>query len=334
MNRAIVASLLVCIVAVVATAGCLEDGGDTEAKATMSMQGISNDYSRSMDRANMTMTLSLGSVDEGDTLIIKDTIDNLTYNQQNQSTSISFASTSQSAAMGQAPQLRFEGDITDEFSEGDTVAVTTHIINVTMTHNDPQTGQTITYHYETFEEGWDAENEASVPFPQSTIEHAKDTDEDTDENGDTDDTDDTENDEADKKMTMKEFSGIIRNQSVTNDTEAKYMYADLPSVEENDTVVITDTIQQVTPRSSRDVTQFTFTSEPKLSLYVEGNQSEAYAAGDDIEITFHIIEDVFQHPDQTNYTGWHVSLEAIQEIYNQTYHRYSMVMPADAITKI
>lgn len=136
-----------------------------------------------------------------------------------------------------------------------------------------------------------------------------------------------------KTVTMKGFFEIMQNQSVTNDTEAKYIYGDLPSVEENDTLVIADTVQQVAPRPSYNITQFKFASEPNASLYVEGNQSGVYAAGDDVEITFHIIEDVFQHPDQINKTGWQISIEVVQEIWSQTQHRYSPTMPADAIEK-
>lgn len=134
-------------------------------------------------------------------------------------------------------------------------------------------------------------------------------------------------------VTMKGFVDIITNLSVTNDTESKYLYGDLPSVEENDTLVIDDTIQQVISNTSYNMTQFTFASEPNAPLYLEGNQSGAYGAGDDVEITFHIIEDVYNHPDETNFTGWHVSLEVFQEIYNQNYHQYSYIMPADAIEK-
>jgi len=140
-------------------------------------------------------------------------------------------------------------------------------------------------------------------------------------------------DDAPTTLTIQSFLKVMQNLNVTHDTEKKYVYGDLPSLETNDTVNIADTIQQVYSLPEYNVTGFRFVSMPNASLYVEGNQSGIYAAGDNIDITFHITEDVFYHPDQTNYTGWHISLEVVQEIYDQTYHQYSMIMPPYAIKK-
>jgi hypothetical protein len=284
MKRAIVASLLVCMLAVVATAGCLEDGGDTEADATMSMQELSNDYSQSTDQANMTMVLFFKSLDEGDTLLIKDIIENITYDEQNQSTSISFASTPQ-YAQGQIPQLRFEGDITDDFSPGDAVGVTTGIVNVTMTQQSQQ-GK-ITYHYETFEEGWDAANETSVPFPESTIKHIEQIDDDTDNEDDgEDDTSDTSG------FSFSEF-WTDYDQSLDNDTLTATTY--LKSFDDGDTVVIEDQLQNLTYNATQDMTIIQFSSYPQRGLTIEGDITGDFQVGDTVTLTSEIINATFTY---------------------------------------
>ncbi|MGC9308628.1 MAG: hypothetical protein ACP5FL_07625 [Thermoplasmatota archaeon] len=278
MKRAIVASFLVC--ALIATAGCLDDG-DTEADATMTMQEVSDDFSQSIDQGNMTMTVFLKSLDEGDTLLIKDTIANITYNEQNESTAVSFASTSSSSA-----QLRFEGDITDEFSSGDTVAVTTGIINVTMTQQSQQ-GQ-VTYHYETFEEGWDAANNKSVPFPRSTIEHAEAIE-------DTDDTDDGDDTSGSSTMTFSAFWNDYA-QSVDNESLVATTY--LKSLDDGDTVTIEDTLHNLSYNATRDYTLIQFSSVTQRVLGIEGDITGEFQAGDAVSLTSKIINATFTYPVQ------------------------------------
>ena len=141
------------------------------------------------------------------------------------------------------------------------------------------------------------------------------------------------NDDAAIRVNMAGFVNIMQNFSLTNDTEAKCIYGDLPGVEANDIVEIADVIDQVIDLPEDNVTQFRFASMQNAALYVEGNQTGVYTAGDHVMITFHIIKDVFQHPDQANMTEYLISTEAVQEIYNQTAHQYSMTMPPEAMAK-
>ena len=299
MKRAIVASLLIC--ALVATAGCLDDG-DTEA-TTMSIQELSNDYSQSTDQANMTMVLFFKSLDEGDTLIIKDTIENITYDEQNQSTLISFASTSQSNT-GQILQLRFEGDITDNFSTGDAIGVTTGIVNVTMTRQSQQ-GQ-ITYHYETFEEGWDAANETSIPFPQSTIKHVEQIDDDTD-NGDEGE-DDTSNSSG---MSFSEFWGDYA-QSMDNETLTAITY--LKSFDDGDNVVIKDELQALSYNATHDYTVIQFSSFSQRGLTIEGDITGDFQTGDSVTLTSEIINATFTYSFQGE--NWTICYETFAGGWN------------------
>lgn len=285
MKRAIVVSLLVC--ALIVTAGCLDDG-DTEADATMTMQELSNDYSQSTDQANMTMMFYLDSVDEGDTLVIKDTIDSITYDTQNQTTMISFVSTSQSGSM----PLRFEGDITDEFSSGDSVAVTTGIINVTMVRQSQQ-GQ-VTYHYETFEEGWDAANETSVPFPQSTIELAEATEDTDDEN---DDTNDGNGDLSNAtSITLSQFYNDYKQSQDRENMTATLL---LQSFDDGDTVVIEDQLQNLTYNTTERMTVIQFASYPNIYLLIDGDITNEFQAGDTVMLTSEIINTTFTNQNWT-----------------------------------
>ncbi|MFO8132870.1 MAG: hypothetical protein R6U10_02895 [Thermoplasmatota archaeon] len=312
MKRTIVVSLLVCVL--VAAAGCLDNGGDTEA-TTMSMQEFSADYNQAQDQANGTMTFWLESVDEGDTVIIKDTIASITYDEQNQTSMVMFTSTSQS--QGQTP-LRFKGDITDEFSSGDTVAVTLHIVNVTMEQSNPQTGQTITYHYETFEEGWDAANETSVPLPQSTIEQA----EDTGETGGDDGGDDTSNISG---MTFSEFWDDY-SQSVDNQTMTAITY--LESFDEGDTVTITDQLQNLSYNATNDYTIVQFASLQQRALTIEGDITDEYQAGDIVILTSDIINATFNYQMQDK--NWTIHYETFEDGWDTENNRQT-TFPQEAL---
>jgi len=294
MKRAIIVSLLVC--ALVAAAGCLEDG-DTDA-TTMSVAEFSNDYNTAQDQANGTVTFWLGSVDEGDTLVIEDTIASITYDEQNQSTTVTFTSKSNQP-------FRFEGNITGEFSPGDNVSVTVHIINVTMEQSNPQTGQTITYYYETFEEGWDAANETSVPFPQSTIEHIESID-DTDDTDDNDDGgDDTSNISG---LTFSEFWNDY-SQSVDNQTMTAITY--LESFDEGDTVTITDQLQQLSYNATNDYTVVQFASLQQRALTVEGDITGEFQTGDTVTLTSGIINATFNYQMQDK--NWTIHYETFED---------------------
>lgn len=310
MKRAIVASLLVC--ALVATAGCLEDGGDTEA-TTMSIAELSSNYNRSMDQANGTMTVWLNYVDDGDTLIIKDTISNITYDEQNQTSQVTFTSESR------AP-LTFEGNITGEFSAGDDVAVTVHIINVTMHQTNPQTGQNMTIYYETFEESWDAANETSVPFPQSTIKHVESIDDDTN------DGDDGGNDTTNTSgMSFSEFWNDY-GQSVDNETLTATTY--LKSFDDGDTVVIEDQLQNLTYNATNDFTIIQFASLQQRALSIEGNITGEFQAGDSVTLTSEIVNTTFNY--QLQEENWTIHYETFADGWD-TDNNQQVPFPRDAL---
>lgn len=155
-------ALVACFLAVAGgLSGCIGDDNGGSAAATLSMEEFMEDYSRKTNNETMTYQVLLDSFEQGDKVIISDSIHNLTHQEmQNMSwTAISFSSYADQA-------FPIEGDITDDFEQGDAVELHVHIINVTF----PYQGWTITY--ETFEEGWDRHNNSQALIPQRCLQHA------------------------------------------------------------------------------------------------------------------------------------------------------------------
>ncbi len=170
MYRLATIGVIFCVIA--ATAGCLtnEDASQPTA-ATMTMQAYLDHYRQAKDTANKTAYIWLTSLDEGDTVIINDTIDIITFNttaEQNR-TLIKFRSVNSSDPLRGG--LAFQGDITQQYHAGDNVTVTAHIANVTFTSNNTGTGDRWTVQYELFREQWDNATDDSVPLPARCISH-------------------------------------------------------------------------------------------------------------------------------------------------------------------
>ncbi|MDD3492862.1 MAG: hypothetical protein PHZ19_05145 [Candidatus Thermoplasmatota archaeon] len=152
---------VVCLVAACGMSGCLGDDNGESAAATLSMGEFMDDYSRETDNESMTYSILLGSFEQGDKVIISDTIHNVTHREtQNTSwTALSFSSYAEQA-------IPIEGDITGDFERGDAVELHVHIINATFSY------QGWTIEYETFEEGWDRHNDTQALIPQRYLQHA------------------------------------------------------------------------------------------------------------------------------------------------------------------
>ncbi len=150
-----------CLFIVIFNCGCLESG---EGKViTMTMEEIINDYEYNVDNDTKKFTGWYKSLNESDTLIISDTINNITYIESYDYTTVEFES-----ALGEG--FPIEGDITDRFGIGDSVELELHIIEVIFTQQ--MNNETWTIELETFEEGRDSENNTFIPLPQNVISHA------------------------------------------------------------------------------------------------------------------------------------------------------------------
>jgi hypothetical protein len=142
--------------------GCLENEEGT--LVTMTLRELIEDYNQSTDNNTKTITYWLMSLDDGDKISIRDTIENMTLRtSENESyTRIIFESIENQS-------LSVEGDATNDFENGDEVELNLHIINVTFTDQHPYTGETWTIHYEIFREGWDSENKKVIPIPRKFL---------------------------------------------------------------------------------------------------------------------------------------------------------------------
>ena len=118
--------------------------------------------------SNTTFSLLYDSYEDGDTLIIKDTISTITYDKTFNATGISFI-------WDNGTQIRnfaFKGNITDSYKNGDKVKITVHLKHVTFSYNGKN------YDMEIFAEEWESQdyfikNFDTYPFkflPASCIE--------------------------------------------------------------------------------------------------------------------------------------------------------------------
>lgn len=153
---------LVCICVVVLSCGCLSS--EDEHLTTMTLKEVINDYKKNWNDSTKVYSYWLESLNDGDTLVIKDTLKDIFYQEDENFTLIHFESSANTS-------FGIEGDITNNFDNGDVVTLTTHIIEVSFKEEDQQTGQVWTVRLETFEEGWDNKNHTALPFPRSCISH-------------------------------------------------------------------------------------------------------------------------------------------------------------------
>jgi len=128
----------------------------------MTFEEFANEFNQSMDNETKTIVYWFESLDDGDTLIIRDTINNTIYSEPVQYSSVEFVS---------SPGTSFpiEGNITGTFKKGETVEIELHIINTTFTMQYPSTGELWTFTVETFQEGWDNETHDYIPIPPECI---------------------------------------------------------------------------------------------------------------------------------------------------------------------
>lgn len=153
MKKAIATLGIVCIGLVVLMSGCTEEnntntnGGTTGSTVTMTAQEYYDDMTLDTDLTTY-VTMSFASLKDGDTLILQDTINETTYNADNDATMVKFTWTN--GSYQGSLSIPFEGNITSTYQEGDDVQITTTITHVTFTH------QEIDYDLEVSEQQWES----------------------------------------------------------------------------------------------------------------------------------------------------------------------------------
>ena len=139
--------------------GCLEN--DEEHSLIMTMGEFLDDYKSNVDNDSHKITSWYISLDAGDTVIIRDTISFIRYNEANNITFIEFVSFN-------GVESPIGGNITDTFKAGDTIEINLHIIRTSFMAVVPP-DEIWAYDIEVIKEGWDSESDTTIPIPGNLI---------------------------------------------------------------------------------------------------------------------------------------------------------------------
>ena len=117
------------------------------------------------------------SLSDGDAIVIKDTITDISYNQNTDNTTVKFGN-----VVGYVGDLVFEGDLTSLYATGVQVQVSVTIKLKTFTLEPPDVLSEISYNLEIFEKQWGGKEyfvdkmatslKGLKPLPQSSIAKA------------------------------------------------------------------------------------------------------------------------------------------------------------------
>lgn len=131
-------------------------------------------------------------------------------------------------------------------------------------------------------------------------------------------------------VSMKGFEDFMGNYSMDTDNATKHDYFNLTQGDVGDVVILRDEIDNISYNSSYNYTRITFVTDLNHSMPFKGDITQKFAKGDNLEIKFHVITDVFSDP---NNPSWTVSIETLQELWNTTEHRFDIMSP-DVIKKV
>ena len=158
MKKAIALVSILCLVMVLFISGCTEQSNtetNTGKTVTMTAEEVFNDMKMDSDWSTYIKIL-YNSLDDGDTLIIHDTIDNISYNPETNRTTITF-NVSQDENMSNSLNFPFEWNLTGFYHVGDEVKITGTIKHVKFTYE--QNGNSMDYELEIFKEMWTTPDE-------------------------------------------------------------------------------------------------------------------------------------------------------------------------------
>jgi len=154
-------SLICFLLIVFVHCGCVEN--ESETPIVMTFGELIDDYKSTYNWEAAYQTDNFTSLKDGDLLILRDQIYNLTYQVDENTTYIEFNSST-----GLDNFFPIQGNITDSFSIGDIVEIRLHVIKVIFSTLDT-TDRLVTIERETFKEYWDASNNTSIPVPPQYI---------------------------------------------------------------------------------------------------------------------------------------------------------------------
>lgn len=150
------------------TCGCLQIQ-DQNIK-TMSAQQFSDDIESEINESNKYFTVNFKSLDEGDIVIINDTIDSIRYLNDLNITAIRFDWDSTPDESVAGIEFDFFGNLTDIYDENDVVTITFAIKHVQFSYEG------WSFNCEVYEESWNQDRYISgihpQILPQTCISHA------------------------------------------------------------------------------------------------------------------------------------------------------------------
>ena len=270
----------------------------------MSFKELADDYVVNKNNNTKEIIQDFQSLDDNDTIIIEDSINNISYNQVGNYTLIEFSSSP-------GESLTITGDITHDFGPGDNIEITLTIGTDVFMEENPYTGEMWTYNMEIMREAWDNKTHEYGPFPQQYFHHVN---------------------PADKTVTMtfEEFATDMKSDYNNQTKTATYWFQ---SVNDGDTVIVHDTIHNISYSQSEDYTNIEFTSLLGRSLAIQGDITRDFATGDTIEIKMHIISLTFTQPMASTNEDWTVKMETMKEGWDTENNEYIPV-PQKYVTRV
>ena len=147
---------------VICHSGCVDNEHDTP--IVMSFGELITDYKSTYNWEAAYRIENFTSLKQGDTLILRDYIHNITYRVDENITYIEFNS-----SIGQDNFFPIQGNITGSFSIGDSAEIRLHIIKVTFSRMENE--RSVTIERETYKEGYDTNTNTYIPVPPQYITH-------------------------------------------------------------------------------------------------------------------------------------------------------------------
>ena len=129
----------------------------------MTMQEVIYDAHISSDNNTKEWWSYFESLDEGDTVIIHDTLSNVTFDEENNQTLLVFVSQEDNTL-----PFPITGNLEGYLMAGDTLEIITHVVWVSYPH-EFYPGEIWTIYLETFSELWDTDTNSPTSLPSENI---------------------------------------------------------------------------------------------------------------------------------------------------------------------
>ena len=174
MRRAILVTVMLILSLIILTCGCTQQDNTL----VMTAQELQNERQTNISSDYLTITIGLESLNNGDSIIIQDTIYDISYDPENYRTEIAFDVVSNEAVFD-FTTFYLKGNLTNSYKKGDKVKISVTVKQVEISIEFGNS--TITYNVEIFDEQWKDEEffkrnvQTGYPFkplPERSIEKA------------------------------------------------------------------------------------------------------------------------------------------------------------------